>query len=301
MGVAPFQRKSQAGRTTFFMHQLWRNYESERRGAFRDNRLGCFCDCCFLDIYQPLYAGRHEGYVFEQPRVWGNGGFQGAVRGPGNYGFAIWRNRAINVDFRPQTIDEDFKILAADDLNVTFRFQGVFKINEGTIQDVVEKYGGLIWYKRFVKEPFRSFVRDSVQAYDSREIKTKREVIANQVQTKLMQHLQGTPFVLVKLVVGNIDYPKAVAEAVEKKLAAEQELEKKAIEKKIAMKDAEIRIEEAKGIAQAQRIINTTLTKNYLQHEAINAQLKMADSPNHTTVYIPSGTNGIPLVYDSRK
>ena len=78
-------------------------------------------------------------------------------------------------------------------------------------------------------------------------------------------------------------------------------MEKKAIEKKIAMKDAEIRIEEAKGIAQAQKIINATLTKNYLQHEAINFQLKMADSPNHTTVYIPSGTNGIPLVYDSRK
>ena len=67
------------------------------------------------------------------------------------------------------------------------------------------------------------------------------------------------------------------------------------------MKNAEIRIEEAKGIAQAQKIINATLTKNYLQHEAINAQLKMADSPNHTTVYIPSGTNGIPMVYDSRK
>jgi regulator of protease activity HflC (stomatin/prohibitin superfamily) len=249
----------------------------------------------------PYTPEGHEGYVFEQPRVWGNGGFQGAVRGPGNYGFAIWRNRAINVDFRPHTINEDFKILAADDLNVAFRFQGVFKVNEGTIQDVVEKYGGRVWYKRFVKEPFRSFVRDSVQAYDSREIKTKREIIARQVQTKLTEHLKGTPFVLVKLVVGNIDYPKAVAEAVEKKLAAEQELEKKAIEKKIAIKNAEIRVEEARGIAQAQKIINTTLTKNYLQHEAINAQLKMADSPNHTTVYIPSGTNGIPLVYDSRK
>jgi regulator of protease activity HflC (stomatin/prohibitin superfamily) len=249
----------------------------------------------------PYTPEGHEGYVFEQPRVWGNGGFQGTVRGPGNYGFAIWRNRAINVDFRPHTINEDFKILAADDLNVAFRFQGVFKVNEGTIQDVVEKYGGRIWYKRFVKEPFRSFVRDSVQAYDSREIKTKREVIANQVQSKLMEHLKETPFVLVKLVVGNIDYPKAVAQAVEKKLAAEQELEKKTIEKKIAMKNAEIRIEEAKGIAQAQKIINATLTKNYLQHEAINAQLKMADSPNHTTVYIPSGTNGIPMVYDSRK
>ena len=79
-------------------------------------------------------------------------------------------------------------------------------------------------------------------------------------------------------------------------LSLKQLLEEKATRKEIAKRDAEIKIEEAKGIAEAQKIINATLTTNYLQHEAIQAQLKMADSPNHTTVYIPSGTNGIPLV-----
>ncbi|MDE1160759.1 MAG: hypothetical protein PW792_02305 [Acidobacteriaceae bacterium] len=59
---------------------------------------------------------------------------------------------------------------------------------------------------------------------------------------------------------------------------------------------AEIRVVEAQGISEAQRIINTTLTDRYLQHEAIGAQEKMANSPNHTTIYIPSGQNGIPLV-----
>ncbi|MFC6645852.1 hypothetical protein ACFQBQ_09720 [Granulicella cerasi] len=59
---------------------------------------------------------------------------------------------------------------------------------------------------------------------------------------------------------------------------------------------AEIRIVEAQGISEAQRIINATLTDRYLQHEAIGAQEKMANSPNHTTIYIPSGQNGIPLV-----
>ena len=83
----------------------------------------------------------------------------------------------------------------------------------------------------------------------------------------------------------------------EKKLAAMQLLQEKETQKEIAQKDAEIRIEEAKGIAQAQEIINATLTENYLQHEAINAQKPMANSPNHTTVYIPVGSNGIPIVY----
>ena len=60
---------------------------------------------------------------------------------------------------------------------------------------------------------------------------------------------------------------------------------------------ADIKITEAYGIAKAQAIINATLTDKYLQHEAIQAQEKMADSPNHTTIYIPSGENGIPLVH----
>ncbi len=60
---------------------------------------------------------------------------------------------------------------------------------------------------------------------------------------------------------------------------------------------AQIRIVEAGGIAQAQQIINATLTDRYLQHEAIGVQEKVAASANHSdTFYIPAGQNGIPLV-----
>ena len=162
----------------------------------------------------PFTPAGFEGFVYENPRVFGKGGFRGIIKGPGNYGASVWRNEVINIDIRPQTYVEGFKVLAKDDLNVSFR----------------------------------------------------------------------------------IDYPDIVAAAVEKKLAAQQLLEEKEVQREIAKKDAEIKIEEAKGIAEAQRIINSTLTANYLQHEAIQAQLTMANSPNHTTVYIPSGTNGIPLV-----
>lgn len=65
---------------------------------------------------------------------------------------------------------------------------------------------------------------------------------------------------------------------------------------KVEQQKAQIKIEEAKGIAEAQKIINTTLTDRYLQHEAIQAQMEMANSPNHTQIYIPVGTNGIPLI-----
>jgi regulator of protease activity HflC (stomatin/prohibitin superfamily) len=125
-----------------------------------------------------------------------------------------------------------------------------------------------------------------VQEYPSRELKAERDTIARTIETELSAYLETTPFEVVRLAVGNIDYPPVVSQAVEKKLAAKQLLEEKETQREIAQRDAEIRIEEAKGIAEAQKIINTTLT-----------QRAMANAPNHTTVYIPVGPNGLPLVH----
>ncbi len=245
----------------------------------------------------PHAPAGHEGYVFEDPRMVGEGGFRGAVKGPGNYGISAFRNRIINIDTRPTTYTEEFSILVKDDLNVAFRVHAVLLVEQGQVQAVVEQFGAGNWYLRFLKEPFRTIVRESVQEYASRELKAERETIAKKIETALNTYLEKTPFEVVRLAVGNIDYPPVVSQAVEKKLAAKQLLEEKATQKEIAQRDAEIRIEEAKGIASAQKIINETLTANYLQHEAIEAQRTMANSPNHTTVYIPVGPNGLPLVH----
>ncbi len=249
----------------------------------------------------PHTPAGQEGYVFEDPRIFGKGGFKGTINGPGNFGVSLWRNRVINIDIRPQTYTERFEILAKDDLNVSFNFHAVIAVGKDQVVAVVESFGGKNWYDRFIKEPFRTFVRDAVQQYTSRDIKASREIIAEKVKKQLHKHLQKTPFNLVSLIVGDINYPPIVAQAVEKKLAAQQLLEEKSVQKEIASKDAEIKIEEAKGIAEAQKIINQTLTINYLQHEAIKAQEKMAGSPNHTTVYIPVGANGIPIMYTPGK
>lgn len=246
----------------------------------------------------PHTPAGHDGYVFEDPRLLGEGGFRGEVRGPGNYGTSAFRNQIINIDTRPTTYTEEFRILVKDDLNVAFRVHAVMQVEQGQVQAVVEQFGAENWYARFLRDPFRTIVRESVQEYTSRELKLEREAISHTISKGLADYLNDTPFEVVRLAVGNIDYPPVVSQAVEKKLAAKQLLEEKATQREIAQRDAEIRIEEAKGIAAAQRIINETLTANYLQHEAIDAQRLMAGSPNHTTVYIPVGPNGLPLVHN---
>jgi len=60
----------------------------------------------------------------------------------------------------------------------------------------------------------------------------------------------------------------------------------------------EAEVERSRGVAESMEIISQELEKNnnYLQYLAIQAQMKMAESPNHTTIYIPVGPNGIPLI-----
>lgn len=63
--------------------------------------------------------------------------------------------------------------------------------------------------------------------------------------------------------------------------------------------NAEKRVAEAVGIRRAQNEISRTLTGHYLQYEAIQAQKAVATSGrNNTLIYVPSGSNGVPLFQD---
>lgn len=94
-----------------------------------------------------------------------------------------------------------------------------------------------------------------------------------------------------------------------RKLGGEAQLREQEYAKQIMVEQAKAELESAKllrqaeverarGVAESMEIISQQLEANinYLQYLAIQAQVKMADSPNHTTVYIPVGPNGLPIV-----
>ena len=67
----------------------------------------------------------------------------------------------------------------------------------------------------------------------------------------------------------------------------------------VEQQKAAVRVAEAQGIAESQRIIDSSLTDDYLTYLAIQAQMNLSNSPNNTIIYIPVGDNGIPLVRDT--
>jgi regulator of protease activity HflC (stomatin/prohibitin superfamily) len=249
-----------------------------------------FITCC----KNPSTPAGYEGYI-KRGAIIGKTKYYGKQTGPTSTGLG-WLLKVQNIDFRWQTYSEKFMVMSADNLELSFNAHIVMRAKPGSVKEIVEVYGAGKWYMRTVKEPFRNAVYEAVAGYEALEAKDKRELIAERVVEKFNAYLKGKPFEVSSTVIGTINLPEQVANSQQLKIAKQTKLEQKGFEIDIAKKDKEIRIIEAEGIAASQKIINSTLTPQYLQHEAIKAQMDMANSPNHSTVYIPSGANGIPLI-----
>ena len=134
-----------------------------------------------------------------------------------------------------------------------------------------------------------------MQRRNGLEVKDALIPIGDAVLDRIRRYAGDSPFVINSVVVGNVQYPSEVSDAVSKKLAATQELQRKDTEIEIERKERTKREVQAQGIANAMEIIRGQLSPMYVQHEAIEAQKAMVGSPNHTVVYIPVGPMGVPL------
>ena len=77
------------------------------------------------------------------------------------------------------------------------------------------------------------------------------------------------------------------------------EIQNQAQRIQVAKQKAEIRLQDAIGVREAQDEIAKTLTPLYVQFEMVDALKAIAASgSNNSVVYIPAGANGIPLVSD---
>ena len=257
----------------------------------------------------PVTPAGYVGYL-TRGAVLGHERFVDTQTGPTSSGRG-WLLHVINVSVTPYTYDEDFSgsdtVLSSDSLKIAFRVHLVWRVRPDQVKQFVESFSTLHpdesadkvaeeAYRNFLREPLRTYARDEVQKYKGLEIKDNIARIGDTLTARVLALTKDTPFEVRSIVVGNIQYPPEIVEAVSQKLAATQELERKNTEIEIAKREKEKRIIEAEGIAQATQIISQRLTGAYLQYEAIKAQQATIGSPNHTTIYIPVGPMGVPVV-----
>ena len=260
----------------------------------------------------PFTPAGYVGYL-TKGAVFGKSTFYGVQRGPTSAG-RTWLLDVTNVSITPYTYSEDFTgdeaVLSRDNLKIAFRVHTVWRVDESNVPLFMERYSTTlsdsrtekepdaivkVAYEHFIREPLRTFARDEVQRRNGLEVKDALIPIGEAVLARIRAYATASPFVISGVVVGNVQYPAEVADAVSRKLAATQELQRKDTEIEIERKERTKREVQAQGIANAMQIIRGQLSPMYIQHEAIEAQKAMVNSPNHTVVYIPVGPMGVPI------
>ncbi len=255
-----------------------------------------FLPACSNETTEEGYAG----YVYHVPFAVGEAYRVGTQRGPTSTG-VVWRQFVINVDVRPKNYSEEFHILSRDNLNVGFEAHARISVRDGAVRRLIEEYGGgeLVgqtempeWYVRAVRQPLRTAVRDIVHTYDAYDIQAQTEQIGHQILSRLQDEYAEAPIHFETMSIGNLAYPEAINLEIQRKLAAEQDLERMDRERQIAEQEAQIMVTTARGRAAAQRIVNETLTPLYVQHEMLEGFRKLSRSGRVTIIAAPTGDEG---------
>ena len=147
----------------------------------------------------------------------------------------------------------------------------------------------------------RAAIYEQVSEIDSLQLHKRRESLQSAVLEELQGRLEKSDagdIIITRVVVRALNTDPSIEAAIREAVEAEKRLEAKQVQVEIAKKDAEIEIERAKGIAEANKIINSSLTAEYLQHEVNTALLRFADNDG-SIVVIPANMQGFEMILDS--
>ena len=248
---------------------------SDRR---RHGRGGCRVFVWLVGFRNPFTPAGYVGYL-TKGAVFGKSHFYGVQRGPVSPG-RTWLLDVTNVSVTPYTYTEDFigddAVLSRDNLKIAFRVHTVWRIDETRVPMFMERFSTTVArrhfekdpdaivkvaYAHFVREPLRTFARDEVQRRNGLDVKEALIPIGDAVLARIRQYAAESPFLISSVVVGNVQYPAEVADAVSRKLAATQELQRKDTEIEIERKERTKREVQAQGIANAMQIIRGQLSR----------------------------------------
>jgi regulator of protease activity HflC (stomatin/prohibitin superfamily) len=150
-----------------------------------------------------------------------------------------------------------------------------------------------------VKPQFRSAIRNNTVKHESKDLYTSgREVITTEIFTELVQDLKPRGFVVEAILLRRIQLPQLVVDAINSKLAADQQAQQMRFVLDKERQEAERKRIEAQGIQDFQRIISQGLSEQLLRWKGIETTRALAES-NNTKLVIVGGKDGLPLILNT--
>jgi len=187
-------------------------------------------------------------------------------------------------------IKETSEVPSKEGLIVILETSILFKISPIKANEIYKKIG--IQYVYVVIKPqLRSIIREVTSKFNAKALYTTGRLnITRDIFNALEPDLQERGIILEKVLLRDLGLPQTLTDAIEQKLTAEQEIEQKEFDVAKEFQEAERKRIEAQGIADANNIIATSLTENYLRWYWIE------NLDKHTSViYVPVGDGGMPI------
>ncbi|MGE3062403.1 MAG: prohibitin family protein [bacterium] len=192
--------------------------------------------------------------------------------------------------------DDGITSLTKDGLQINLDITVWYQLKSDKAAEVYQNIGK-DYVEKIVRPAIRTAIRNATVLYNVTEIYSlKREELTDIIFTELHKNLSDKGIICDKVLLRNIDLPQKVKNAIDEKIAAEQEAQKMVYILEKEQREKERKLIEAEGIAVSQKKISESLNKQYLQWYYIQNLKEVLNSNNTKVVIMPYDKTLTPLL-----
>lgn len=193
---------------------------------------------------------------------------------------------------------ERLTALTSDQLTIAIDAAYRYRLLPDSVLDLYLTVGRMADVHEFVYNTYRSAARDAVANIAAADIlSTERAGIGEQIQTIMENRLEPRGIEITDFFVRDIEPPQSIREAIEQKLAREQQVQAEAYQTQVVEEQANQRRAEAEGIRDAQQTISESLSgvsgQRYLYWRYIEALMEVGSGENNLVIAPTEG--GVPI------
>lgn len=191
---------------------------------------------------------------------------------------------------------DPIQTLSSDGLTLILDVTVWYRLSADDAPNIIRTIGS-DYESKIVLPAIRTSIRDVAVNYVATDIySSKRNDYVNEVTKQLEKSFEGRGLILEKVLLRNVELPQKVREAIDEKIAAEQRAQQMVYILQKEKQEAERKKVEAEGVAEAQKIINSTISNSYLQWKYIETLKELVNSPNNSFVIAPYDQKLTPLL-----
>jgi len=216
---------------------------------------------------------------------------------PGLYAVNPFTTTMLRLPVRTQNLEIQLDLPSQEGVSVASVISILYRVDGSKAHEVLRK-AGPNYEQEIILSIFRSAAADVCARFMAKDMHSgERSVIERAIQERMMEMLEDRGFIIEAVLMKSISLPKMLSRSIESRLAAEQDALRMKFVLESERQEAQRKMIAATGERDAQKVLAEGLTPPILKLRAIEAFMKLANSPN-SKVIITQGDALLPVELD---